>query len=411
VTYTRKSRRIDGGANTSSLYYDGALFSTHLASFQGSETTYSEGHSWPPRKGSELRDIGGPYLNQKRIILSQPCDLGDSLAMQYGGKFRQYRNLKIYPGGIGNKNYLPSDYRSDVPTVNQMNAYGVTGIARSSPVRTQLGLGQFIGELRDIPRLPHKILELRNGLKVFKNLGSQYLNWEFGWKPFLKDLRGTVKAAVDSEKHIRQLLRDNGKLVRRKVTIAKDSRITFQSTQGFAIGYPAVEGEFIDSYGKLYTTTWESNRTSFSGAFKYYLDYRHRMPMSPKLHRQLMTILYGADISPHTAWSLLPWSWLTDWFTNVGDNIANMDMIQNDSLTIVYGYATDYKQTMDQYALQGTVLHSRPVGATQIVINEYTGRTKSTPYGFGLDPLNFTIRQAAIVAALGLSRGKPAAFR
>jgi len=411
VTYTRRTRQINGGLNTSYLTYDGSLFSTHLASFQGYETTYSEGHSWPPREGSEIRDIGGPFLNQKHTIYSQPCELGSNLVMKHGGIIRQYHNLKIYPGGIGNKNFTPDTYRSDVPSVNQMSAYGATGIARASPVRTQLGLGQFIGELRDIPRLPHTILELRNGLKIFKSLGNQYLNYEFGWKPFLKDLRGTVKAAVNSEKHIRQLLRDNGKVVRRKVTIAKDSRITFQGSQGFAIGYPAVEGEFIDSYGKLYTSTIESNRTSFSGAFKYYLDYRHGMPMTPKLHRQLMTILYGADISPHTAWSLLPWSWLTDWFTNVGDNIANMDMIQNDSLTIVYGYATDYKQTMDQYSLQGTVLHGIPVTASQIVINEYTGRTKSTPYGFGLDPLNFTIRQAAIIAALGLSRSKPQQFR
>lgn len=411
MTYTRKSRRIDGGNNTSTFTWDGALMSTHTASFQGSETTFSEGHAWPRRKGAEFRDIGGPYLHQKKAIYSQPCDLGDSLGMKYGGVFRQYHNLKIYPGGIGNRDYLPSSYRSDVPTVNTMSAYGATGIARASPVRTQLGLGQFIGELRDIPRLPHKILELRNGLKFFKNAGSQYLNWEFGWKPFLKDLRGTVKAAVDSEKHIRQLLRDNGRVVRRRVTIAKDSRITFQNASGFAIGYPAVEGEFIDAYGKLYTTTWESNRTAFSGAFKYYLDYRHGMPMTPKLHRQLMTILYGADLSPHTAWSLLPWSWLTDWFTNVGDNIANMDMIQNDSLTIVYGYATDYKQTMDQYALQGAILGGRAVNAVQFVVDEYTGRTKSTPYGFGLDPANFSIRRVAILAALGFSRSSPQQFR
>lgn len=411
MTYTRKSRRIDGGNNTSFMTYDGSVISTHTASFQGSETTFSEGHSWPRRKGAELRDIGGPYLNQKRAIYSTPCDLGDSLGMKYGGVVRQYHNLKIYPGGIGNRDYDATSYRS-VPSVSQMNAYGATGIARASPVRTQLGLGQFIGELRDIPRLPHKILEMRNGLKVFKSLGNQYLNYEFGWKPFLKDLRGTIKAAVDSEKHIRQLLRDNGKVVRRKVTIAKDSRITSQAIlSNFAIGYPAVEGEFIDTYGKLAWSEWETNRTTFSGAFKYYLDYRHGMPMSPKLHRQLMTILYGVDISPHTAWSLLPWTWLTDWFTNVGDNIANMDMIQNDSLTIVYGYATDYKQTMDLYSLQGTVLGGRAVNATQIVIDEYTGRTKSTPYGFGLDPANFSIRQVAILAALGLSRSKPLAFR
>jgi len=431
LTLTRKSRRIGTNEiNTSYLYYDGTLLSTHTASFIGAETTFSEGHAWPPRKRSKIVDRGGPFLNQKRIIESHPCDLG-TISMKYGGVIRRYNNLKIYAGGFGNRNFTDADFRSDVPTVGAMNALGATGIARASPVRSMGGIGAFIGELRDIPRLPtrliangkgvrflsnpgnlyHHIADLKERVRFFKELGNHYLNIEFGWKPFVNDLLNTVSNVTKTEKRLAYLLRNNGRIIRRKVVINNSTYITGTSTSNFAAGYPVVESEFIDAYGKLKWERRESAKSQFTGAFKYYLDYHHGTPMTPKLHRQLMRILYGADFSPATAYKLLPWTWLSDWFTNISDNLDNMVSYQNDSLTIVYGYVCDIKQTVDQYTLAGARIAGREVGCTQADINQYIGRTKSTPYGFGLDPFSFSLRQGAIVAALGLSRSKPQHFR
>jgi len=167
-----------------------------------------------------------------------------TMGMQYGGVYRHYENLVIYPGGFGNRQFTADNLRNDVPTLNNMNAYGATGIARAQPLRQQGGLGTAIAELRDLPRLPLMMTEdgsavfrkpnfngdywkqIRDAVRLFKDIGSHYLNFQFGWAALASDIKNAIDNVLKMDARLEQLLRDNGRVIHRSSTIvAEDPKI------------------------------------------------------------------------------------------------------------------------------------------------------------------------------------------
>jgi hypothetical protein len=350
--------------------------------------------------------------------------------MKYGGVIRTYVNLKIYSGGVGNKQMLATDIRNDLPTLNQMHALGATGFARAQPLRQQGGIAQALIELRDFPQMPLSMVRngmpfIRNGdpgqywsqahdvVRLMKDVGHQYLNFQFGWVAFVNDLKKSLKTVLDQEKNLKRILHNNGRIIHCQSIVAKDDpKVTSVTSSNFNIGYPAVEGEFVDQYGKLKTSISVNAGSRFSGAFKYFLEgYKHGEPMTPRLKKKLLHILYGVDTSPNTIWATLPWSWLIDWGTNARDNVANFTALHQDGLVMVYGYVNDYKETITKYTLSGAIIGGRAIRCEQTDVNRYFTRTPGTPYGFGLTRSSFNAKQGSIIAALGLSNLQPQQFR
>jgi hypothetical protein len=111
--------------------------------------------------------------------------------------------------------------------------------------------------------------------------------------------------------------------------------------------------------------------------------------------------LLGVKITPEVLWNLTPWTWMLDWFGNVGDILRNISILGQDSMVMQYGYMMEHKtihrihKCVDYYG--------------QPVRTEFHYETKrrvpATPYGFGLNQQSLTTAQAAILAALGMSRG------
>jgi len=110
------------------------------------------------------------------------------------------------------------------------------------------------------------------------------------------------------------------------------------------------------------------------------------------------------EITPSLAWELLPWSWMVDWFGNVGDLMANISAASYDNLVAKYAYIMrtrriSYNTIQDQPLTIGKSLR---LNGTFFV--ETKERAAASPYGFGLDWNGFSTSQLAILAALGISR-------
>jgi hypothetical protein len=104
-------------------------------------------------------------------------------------------------------------------------------------------------------------------------------------------------------------------------------------------------------------------------------------------------------------WELTPWSWLADWFTNVGDVVANMSTGYAENLAAQYAYVMGTTQISTCWdtslnTKQGVIHNSS--GYTET----YKHRVGASPFGFGLTSNDFSARQWSILAALGLSRLK-----
>lgn len=299
---------------------------------------------------------------------------------------------------------------SDFTTALQAGmGYGSTAISRCQPTNPVANASQFLGELsRD--GLPHAGSDLlKNRLRSFKDLGGDYLNVEFGWKPFVSDIKKFLHSIKNSHEILKQYERDSGKLIRRSYRFPK---ITVDSGSGLwnsSPAQPAMTPQFWDTqwapinYSWNYTQEWW-----FKGAFTYYLTRGDSSFSKMERWAEEADKLLGIKLTPDVLWDLTPWSWFADWIGNFGDVLSNVTAFSGDGLTMRYGYVMG-KFVFDKHLQQDGIRFADHIPRKPIWQNFTTtvkSRQKATPYGFGLNPsVDFTTRQWAILGALGMTQG------
>jgi hypothetical protein len=111
-------------------------------------------------------------------------------------------------------------------------------------------------------------------------------------------------------------------------------------------------------------------------------------------------------LTPDLVWELLPFSWLSDWFVNIGNLISVNQALQEDSLVLRYGYLMQHDVTEIVFKHPSLPFRTGSTGELSAKLTyETKQRVRATPYGFGLNPSQFTTSQWAILAALGLTMG------
>lgn len=130
---------------------------------------------------------------------------------------------------------------------------------------------------------------------VAQNLADSWLEYAFGWKPLLNDVRDGCKA-LDSY-HAGQPL-----AVKRVTSTAKTSEFVSEAS--------SIQGAGLAS--------WKETSRTMSHVLVIYRGAVRVKPIDPK---QMDPALFG--FSPEqflpTAWELIPYSFLIDYFTNIGD--------------------------------------------------------------------------------------------
>jgi hypothetical protein len=279
-------------------------------------------------------------------------------------------------------------------------ALGPAAWNQAKPRLASLNLGQFLAELRDAPSL------FRFQLKRFRDLGKGYLNAQFGWKPFLSDLRRWYQSIIKLDQQLARLQKQNGKWQRRRRTILDETTVTTPSLT-------------VDLYNPTLVTKvdqqvmkTETERSWFSGSFRYYIPNLTNGDWGnvPKIKK-----LWGLEVTPQLVWELLPYSWLVDWFANVGDVISNYTSINEDNMVARQAYVMRHKSTEYRLIYTGrfqitTYVPYQTTFTYHDVISYYKTETKTrveaSPYGFDLSWADFNSFQVSILAALGVSKSR-----
>jgi hypothetical protein len=148
----------------------------------------------------------------------------------------------------------------------------------------------------------------------------------------------------------------------------------------------------------------------FSGSFTYYVpEAGQGFFQDLSRFEALANKLLGTRFTPEVLWELAPWSWLIDWFFGVQNNISVATRFQSDGLVLNYGYLmVRDRVTVNHlfdvvYRKDQATLNARK-SAFERVTYDRKRRVKSTPFGFGLNPGDFTARQWSILAALGMTK-------
>lgn len=400
--------------------YPPSYFMTPIEIFE-TQRTESVGTPFATKRNAKRfkgTDMGSDFFTTKSVIF-QPKDVdlaapGGAVVYRYKGPYFAYSPMA---------NSLMS-----APSVSDMNAWGATSISRVLPTNPLSGIGQFVGELRDIPRLPF-LASMKKKANSFRELsrrsGSEYLNVQFGWVPFVKELLSLSETMVNHSKHVAQYDRDSGRIVRRRITLINTS-VTNTEILGDGHGNPVLPSPHYTHPGQLTRTTTTSTRIWFSGAFTYYFESGIRPSQSskskggrisnfipagsdPELVRarnaQIRSKLYGLRLDPYLLYQLYPWSWAADWMTNLGANIRNIVAFNNDGLVMKYGYIMHEKRITTRLSLNNLGFFSGNQSFHDVHTQVTKARQRATPFGFGLNPDTFSARQWSIIGALGLTRG------
>lgn len=350
-------------------------------------------------------DTGHPFDTVK-----QSWDLSHRLVDLKGGG-ASFRGPLIIRNDAG----LP--YPTWFPSVPSFDAafYGTKLFNMAVPVKPVADMANALGELRTargIPSLPGKLFFWEDKSRsALAKAGGEYLNVTFGWKPLIADIKSIMSAVIKAEDIVNQYLNDSGKGVRRSRTLPEiHSNLAVTNTYVSVtnvFGFSPNDSQLFTGLGingRVWQTVNHDRKIWFKGMFEYYLDEGIDPLSKMKFYAALARKVVGARLSPEVLWELSPWSWLADWFFNLGAILENIESFQTDGLVAKYGYlmCTDVVTQDKSTVLTGSGSSLGEISTrTQVVRKQ---RIQATPYGFGLDPATWSPERWAILAALGLTK-------
>jgi len=398
---TRKRAEVTDTFYFDVHWSDGRTPDPGPGSFQSTnrQMTTSEGHTWPPpkRNGKIQRDVGGNFYTERERVRISPGWVDYHGTFPDGGT-KYVRGSSYFPGDV------PFIYGK--PTDASLDAKGTTAIARVEPTRAVADVSVLLGELfRE--GLPSMLgLELwKKKAELARGAGSEYLNYQFGWKPLVSEVQNFAKAVKNARSILGQYERDAGRMVRRKYDFPIEKEIV-DSRQFFSNGIPMTSHENLGGRKIVKTETLYTTKYWFAGAFTYFIPKHDELSQKLDSYVQYADKILGLEITPEVLWNLAPWSWAVDWFSNAGDVIHNASAFNQDHLVMRYGYIMcNQKVTKTNRWENTTDINGNSSAGWWEYSFERKIRRKATPYGFGVNLGSLSDYQWSILGALGMTRG------
>lgn len=358
--------------------------------------------------GDPRYDRGHEFRSTKRSIEI----VAPEIYVQYNSFYNGLRYFYRGPIIPSSNRYAPNSIAGwlDAPqyTDPELTTLGQRAINNTAPTTPQAGAATFIGELfAGLPQMVGAAL-WKDKLTDYRAIGGEYLNVQFGWLPFLNDLRKAALSLKRASAILEQLQRDNGKHVRRRFSFPPELQVSLTELGGY--GDQSFYGTPPVPVGACQTTRNDriQRQVWFSGAYTYHLPIGENLLDRWSMYEAKANVLLGTRVTPEVVWNLAPWSWLVDWKFGIGSALSTASKLSNDSLVIQYGYLMEKTLREVTYS---TSPYTVPGGTDRVPTSAITFRSESkkrvraTPYGFGVNPASLSDQQWAVLAALGLSRG------
>jgi len=300
---------------------------------------------------------------------------------------------------------------------NTTQSYGATGWRRSRPGNPVASAFNFAAELRDLPTLPLKMLYK---LKNFRSLGSEYLNITFGWLPFVSDIKKMYELHRTLNSKLNQLMVDNGKGIRRRRSLGDTSTSTAgvkTSSGAPGVGcFPTPANNWLSGNSSSQIVTTDSEKIWFVGRFRYYVPDIG----SDQWTKKATAALYGANPTPEAIYNAIPWTWLIDWFSNIGDAVSNAssNAVGNETADYCYVMRENSHSEVQTCLGSGVGRTRQGPGALNRYVEDLRysisatyertikSRVAGSPYGFGVSFGGLSAYQGGVLAALGISRSR-----
>lgn len=425
--------------------------STRWSGDTGDPTSWSDGvyeKVWDQTHGRPPYEDGGPFFLYRTFIPSSlsgtsvvrgivrtgpsgpPAYVppGHQYYTRHSGRFWVSDVLGSVPGmNISSPN---DHYQYTNP--DDLQSVGNRAWSKLRP-KVEIGtLFQDIYELKDVPGMLHTTAKgfhdiwkslgggssgslrfLKENYKMFpKKVGDHYLNVQFGWKPFIQSINNVCDVVVNFHDHVSRLEKQNDRWMQRKFSEPVNSVSDvysdyWDSTNGCN---PSMNNNtFVQPWTGHHVTTREKiTKVWYSGSFKFYRPEFDKGLESgyPTIRgaQQMLTLL-GAEINPVNLYKVMPWTWLVDWFANVGDGVQRFQDMATGQVAARYFYLMREDSDVFRYTTSWTDYWGDTHSHSWVKGVQTKLRVGSQdPFNFALVPGGLSRGQLQILAALGLSR-------
>jgi hypothetical protein len=177
------------------------------------------------------------------------------------------------------------------------------------------------------PSISQKVFSLQARVQ---DIPAAYVSYHFGWRQLYRDVKDLLDLPAKLSKEINFLISRNGKPTTYR------SKKSFPGTSTASPGFIFDLG-FSGEYGPAIQTEHKRQheiRLVVNAIFEF--------PDSviPQLRRDLVEKKLGSSVTPTDVYNLIPWSWLIDWFTGLGNYVECIDAINSDKSTFNWGFVT-----------------------------------------------------------------------
>lgn len=383
-------------------------------------------------RGSRVFRTGGPFVSIKVT--------GPSAVVDFNGVYTKVQGSTRweYTGGFANPlttfDPVPAqlyvDGGGNQLSGNQLVANTEALESRAFDIMPKIEKVSIVNALYEFKDVPG---QLRQTAKFFKDhwkgfsggdksrympnrYAGDYLNAQFGWIPFCRDIAAMADYAIFSRQYLEDITRGNNTWIKRKGTLV-DTLSRTRVARGYTNGcepqgslisrvcnLQTIDGNFC--YGDFEVWAETEVHAWAEGAFKYYRpEFDVNLPyygtVVAAVNRELTAS--GLRLNPTHVWKAIPWSWCIDWFSNVGSIIERADAIYNDSMVTKYLYLMHH--TVKKYTTISRIHFASGTRTFEFprFVAVKQRRSADSPYGFVLGG-ELSPTQWSILAALGLSK-------
>lgn len=255
------------------------------------------------------QDVTGKYATGGRLV-DHPVVIDHirrSDAVPLNGHFknsfveRRYTNcLSTYANGT-------TPAHLSVPGIPSNGADALKVLAYTNPSRNGQGSwGETLGDIGQLPKLLNKA-----GGSLIKRLANGKLLYDWALMPVLEDIQRLFDLQRDIERRLRELesLQRKGGL-RRKIELGRYSASSAPDPTAFESAGASVNG-IVTRTTEVHR--WGSVRWSFPAGYRL-------PPVPPKVLRGwALRHVLGLNPDFELIWELIPWTFLFDWWRDVGN--------------------------------------------------------------------------------------------
>lgn len=322
-----------------------------MGSSQGTLTMFKGFSHSPSRNVSELSSVNSEFYNN---LPTDPCIVaGGNHNNRDGGTDNKYSSV-VGAGALLSLTTYNSLRNHEIAYNVGLSQHNAVNLLKGwSPFNRDYTLFRNIVELKDIP---HSITQLRKTVKDFrqlyvslstspslrkiifdlkgaaKNIPNEYLSYHFGWKQTYKDIVDLLNSPAKTAKKINFLIDRAGKPT------------TFRSKRQFVSGESGVSGYDYELLRDEFLLSGDGaqSRIERESELRLVINATFDFPpiSSVRFRNDLWVERLGVLPRVTDVYNLIPWTWLIDYFSGVGNYIELIDNINHDPSLVNWGMLT-----------------------------------------------------------------------